>query len=117
MQIEMLKHQILAAKGDICADLVLKNGKVINVFTNEFELADVAVCNGKIVGVGNGYKGLKEIDVEGKYICPGLIDGHIHIESSMLCGPAFEQTVMPHGTTAVVTDPHEISNVAGTEGF
>lgn len=117
MQIEMLKHQILAAKGDICADLVLKNGKVINVFTNEFELADVAVCNGKIVGVGNGYKGLKEIDVEGKYICPGLIDGHIHIESSMLCGPAFEQTVMPHGTTAVVTDPHEISNVAGTEGL
>ena len=59
----------------------------------------------------------KKVDLHGKYVCPGLIDGHIHIESSMLCGPAFEQAVLPHGTTAVVTDPHEISNVAGLEGL
>ncbi|MFR9067535.1 MAG: amidohydrolase family protein [Faecalibacterium prausnitzii] len=63
------------------------------------------------------YTGETELDLQGKYVCPGLVDGHIHIESSMLCGPAFEQAVLPHGTTAVVTDPHEISNVAGTAGL
>ena len=113
MKMETLKQQILTAKGDVRAELVLKNARVINVFTNEIEQADVAIRQGVILGVGH-YTGETELDLQGKYVCPGLVDGHIHIESSMLCGPAFEQAVLPHGTTAVVTDPHEISNVAGT---
>ena len=116
MKMETLKQQILTAKGDVRAELVLKNARVINVFTNEIEQADVAICQGIILGVGH-YTGETELDLQGRYVCPGLVDGHIHIESSMLCGPAFEQAVLPHGTTAVVTDPHEISNVAGTEGL
>ena len=116
MKMETLKQQILTAKGDVRAELVLKNARVINVFTNEIERADVAIRQGIILGVGH-YTGETELDLQGKYVCPGLVDGHIHIESSMLCGPAFEQAVLPHGTTAVVTDPHEISNVAGTAGL
>ncbi len=116
MQAETLKQQVLAAKGEVDAELVLKHAKVVNVFTNEIEEADVAIHHEKIVGVGE-YSGRNEVDLDGKYVCPGLIDGHIHIESSMLCGPAFEQAVLPHGTTAVITDPHEISNVAGTTGL
>ena len=116
MKMETLKQQILTAKGDVRAELVLKNARVINVFTNEIEQADVAISQGIILGVGH-YTGETELDLQGKYVCPGLVDGHIHIESSMLCGPAFEQAVLPHGTTAVVTDPHEISNVAGTAGL
>lgn len=116
MQAETLKQQISAAKGEVDAELVLKRAKVVNVFTNEIEEADVAIHHGEIVGVGE-YSGQNEVDLDGKYVCPGLIDGHIHIESSMLCGPAFEQAVLPHGTTAVITDPHEISNVAGTTGL
>ena len=116
MQPDALKQRIAAGRGDVCADLVLKNARVINVFTNEIETADIAVSGNYIVGVGE-YQGRKEVDLHGRYICPGLMDGHIHIESSMLCGPAFEQAVLPHGTTAVITDPHEISNVAGLDGL
>ena len=90
MQAETLKQQISAAKGEVEAELVLKRAKVVNVFTNEIEEADVAIHHGKIIGVGE-YSGQDEVDLDGKYVCPGLIDGHIHIESSMLCGPAFEQ--------------------------
>lgn len=113
---ETLHQQIAAGRSIVIADLVLKNARIINVFTNEIEKADVAISGGKIVGIGT-YNGKSEVDLHGHYVCPGLIDGHIHIESSMLCGPAFEQAVLPHGTTAVITDPHEISNVAGTDGL
>ena len=116
MQSDELKRRISAGRGDALADLVLKNARIINVFTDEIDTADIAISGNSIVGVGT-YHGRKEVDLHGKYVCPGLIDGHIHIESSMLCGPAFEQAVLPHGTTAVVTDPHEISNVAGLEGL
>ena len=116
MKMETLKQQILTAKGDVRAELVLKNARVINVFTNEIEQADVAIRQGVILGVGH-YTGETELDLQGKYVCPGLVDGHIHIESSMLCGPAFEQAVLPHGTTTVITDPHEITNVMGTDGI
>ena len=116
MKMETLKQQILTAKGDVRAELVLKNARVINVFTNEIEQADVAIRQGVILGVGH-YTGETELDLQGKYVCPGLVDGHIHIESSMLCGPAFEQAVLPHGTTTVITDPHEIANVMGTDGI
>ena len=114
MQSDELKRRISAGRGDALADLVLKNARIVNVFTEEIDTADIAISGNSIVGVGT-YHGRKEVDLHGKYVCPGLIDGHIHIESSMLCGPAFEQAVLPHGTTAVVTDPHEISNVAGLE--
>ena len=116
MQPDVLKNRIAAGRGDVCADLVLKNARVINVFTNEIETADIAISGNYIVGVGE-YRGRKEVDLRGSYVCPGLIDGHIHIESSMLCGTAFEQAVLPHGTTAIITDPHEISNVAGLDGL
>ena len=116
MQPDVLKNRIAAGRGDVCADLVLKNARVINVFTNEIETADIAISGNYIVGVGE-YRGRKEVDLRGSYVCPGLIDGHIHIESSMLCGTAFEQAVLPHGTTSIITDPHEISNVAGLDGL
>lgn len=116
MQTEQRRQQISAAKGERPVELVLKRARVVNVFTNEVEQADVAIHQGRIVGIGE-YTGETELDLAGKYVCPGLIDGHIHIESSMLCGPAFAQAVLPHGTVAVVTDPHEISNVAGTAGL
>lgn len=116
MQTEGYRQRIAAARGDQPAQLVLKNARVVNVFTHEVEQADVAIHQGRIVGIGE-YTGVEERDLAGKYVCPGLIDGHIHIESSMLCGPAFAQAVLPHGTVAVITDPHEISNVAGTAGL
>ena len=116
MQTEQHRQQISAAKGERPVELVLKRARVVNVFTNEVEQADVAIHQGQIVGIGE-YTGETELDLAGKYVCSGLIDGHIHIESSMLCGPAFAQAVLPHGTVAVVTDPHEISNVAGTAGL
>ena len=116
MQSDELKRRISAGRGDALADLVLKNARIVNVFTDEIDTADIAISGNSIVGVGT-YHGRKEVDLHGKYVCPGLIDGHIHIESSMLCGPAFEQAVLPHGTTAVVTDPHEISNVAGLKAW
>ena len=82
MKMETLKQQILTAKGDVRAELVLKNARVINVFTNEIEQADVAIRQGVILGVGH-YTGETELDLQGKYVCPGLVDGHIHIESSI----------------------------------
>ena len=103
MQSDELKRRISAGRGDALADLVLRNARIVNVFTDEIDTADIAISGNSIVGVG-AYHGRKEVDLHGKYVCPGLIDGHIHIESSMLCGPAFEQAVLPHGTTAVVTE-------------
>ena len=111
-----LKELIDAARGVAQSDLVLKNGNILNVFTGEIESGDVAIKNGTIVGIGS-YNGKEEIDVSDKYICPGLIDGHIHIESSMISPAEFAKAVIPHGTTAVVADPHEIANVAGIEGI
>ncbi|PNV59351.1 adenine deaminase [Clostridium sp. chh4-2] len=111
-----LKARIQAAAGASKPQLVLKNAKVLNVFTNELEHADVAVTDGYIVGVGE-YEGVEEKDLSGCVICPGFIDGHIHLESSMIPPSEFEKAVVPHGTTTVVTDPHEIANVAGTQGI
>lgn len=111
-----LRERILAASGEKRAGLVLKGARVVNVFTGELEAADVAVEGGYIAGVGS-YEGETEVDLSGKIICPGFIDGHIHLESSMVRPAEFERAVLPHGTTAVITDPHEIANVAGTEGI
>ena len=105
------------ARGDEPADLVLRNGRVINVFTGEIVETDVAIAGDTIVGVGPGYQGRKEMDLGGRYVCPGLIDAHVHIESSMVTPPQFARAVVPRGTTTVVTDPHEIANVAGAAGI
>ena len=111
-----LKALIASAAGETEADLVLKNGKVLNVFAEELEEGDIAIKDGIIVGIGS-YSGKEETDLEGRIVCPGLIDGHIHLESSMLSPSEFSKAVIPHGTTAVITDPHEIANVAGTDGI
>lgn len=104
------------ARGDAPADLVLKNCNIINVFTSEIEQGDIAIQDGTIVGIGS-YKGIKEIDVKNRYVSPGFIDGHVHIESSMLTPPQFAKIIVPKGTTSVVADPHEIANVSGIEGI
>ncbi|EFD01724.1 putative adenine deaminase, partial [Hungatella hathewayi DSM 13479] len=111
-----LSERILASAGTKKASLVLKHGTVVNVFTAALEQADIAVEDGYIVGVGD-YEGVTEVDLKGAVVCPGLIDGHIHLESSMVAPGEFERTVIPHGTQAVITDPHEIANVAGVEGI
>ncbi|RMF73304.1 MAG: adenine deaminase, partial [Planctomycetota bacterium] len=111
-----LKYRIDVAAGREPADIVLKNGKVVNVLSGEVLAADVAVVDGWIAGVGE-YDGRENVDVRGQFVCPGLIDGHVHIESSLLSVPQFARLVSAHGTTAVVTDPHEIANVLGAEGI
>ena len=105
------------ARGDLPADLVIHNAKIANVFTLEYELADVAVSLGKIVGVGKNYNGLVNFDAKGKVLIPGMIDGHVHIESSMMTPPAFAYAVALHGTSAIMADPHEISNALGMAGL
>jgi adenine deaminase len=105
-----------AALGRCMADLVLKNVNVFNVFTGTFSLGDVAVSGGYIAGVGK-YSGRTELDLSGKYLTPGFIDGHVHIESAMVSPSQFACAVVPKGTTTVVADPHEIANVSGLEGI
>lgn len=110
------KQKIIAvAAGREKADLVLKNAKYLNVFSNEFLCGDIAVANGLIAGVGK-YDGKTEIDVSGKLVLPGFIDAHIHLESSMVTPAEFAKAVVAHGTTTVITDPHEITNVMGIDG-
>lgn len=110
------KQRIIAvAAGREKADLVLKNAKYLNVFSNEFLCGDIAVSNGLIAGVGK-YDGKTEIDVSGKLVLPGFIDAHIHLESSMVTPAEFAKAVVAHGTTTVITDPHEITNVMGIDG-
>lgn len=114
------------ARGDEAADLVLRNGRVINVFTGEIIDADIAIAEDTIVGVGPGelascddaarFDGEEEVDLGRRYVCPGLIDAHVHVESSMVTPPHFARAVLPRGTTTVVSDPHEIANVCGADG-
>lgn len=103
---------IRQARGVEPADCVLKNCLLIDVFCGEIIPADVAICGEQIAGIGE-YSGVEEIDCKGAYVCPGFMEGHIHIESSMLSPEQFSHTVLPHGTTTVICDPHEIANVAG----
>jgi len=104
------------ARGDEPADLVLGGGKVLSVFTKEWLEVDVAIKDGHVVGLGS-YQGRERMDVSGSYLVPGFIDAHMHIESSKLTVDEFARAVVPHGTTAVVADPHEIANVLGTDGI
>ena len=118
IQRKLLKKQkvIEAASGRKKADLVLKNATFVNVFSNELITCDIACANGLIVGLGD-YDGVVEYDMTGKIVCPGFIDAHIHLESSLVSPKEFVRATLPHGTTTVITDPHEITNVMGTDGI
>lgn len=115
--VNTLKDRIKAARKQIPADMVLAGGKIVNVFTGEIFERDIAIYDGVIVGVGSGYEGKEAVDVKDKWIAPGLIDGHIHIESSMLRPSKLAQALLVHGTTTIVCDPHEIANVLGLSGI
>lgn len=115
-RIEKKQRIIRVAAGEEKADLVLKNATYLNVFSNEFCHGDIAIAEGLIVGMGK-YQGLEEIDVSESIVCPGFIDAHIHLESALVKPIEFAKAVLPHGTTTVITDPHEIANVMGTEGI
>ncbi len=108
---------IQAAKGELPADLLLANARIVNVFSGEIEAGNVAICGDRIAGVGDYRQGKQTMDLGGKYIAPGLINGHIHPESSMLDIGQYARAVVPHGTTALVTDLHEMANVCGLKGI
>ena len=107
---------LAAARGEQPADLLLRNARAVNVFSGEIEEADVALHQGRIAGVGTGYTAAQTIDLHGAYLAPGLIDAHVHIESSLCLPGQFAAAVVPRGLTTAVIDPHEIANVAGVEG-
>ena len=111
-----LEERIRIASGEGIADLLIKNGRVVEVFSGQIEKKDVAIHQGMIVGFGD-YRAREIVDVRGDFLCPGLIDGHVHIESSMVTIPEFARAVLPNGTTTVVIDPHEIANVMGLDGI
>jgi adenine deaminase len=112
-----LNQFINIARGDASADLLLRGGQIVNVFSGEVHDADIAIADEKIVGVGSGFTANETIDVTGKVIAPGFIDAHVHIESAMVPPPEFARAVVPRGTTTVITDPHEIGNVLGLDGI
>lgn len=111
----MLKQYIDAAAGRTKADIVLKNASYVNVYTGKTDKGDIAIVGDRIVGVGK-YEGIKEYDVEGLTVLPGYIDGHVHIESSQLSPEEFASLIVPRGTTTIIADPHEITNVCGMDG-
>jgi len=112
-----LEKLISVARGETPADLVLKNAGIINTFIGEVEQGNVAICAGRIAGIGDYEQARESIDLQGNYLAPGLINGHTHIESSMLHPVRYAQAVVPRGTLTVVTDLHEIANVCGIEGI
>ncbi len=112
-----LSKLIAVARGDTPADLLLQNARIVNTFTGTIEEGNVAICGDRIAGIGNYLKAKKTINLKGSYLAPGLINGHTHIESSMLHPVQYAQAVVPKGTSAVVTDLHEITNVAGIAGI
>lgn len=109
--------RLAAARGDRPVDLLLQNGRVVNVFSGEIEKADIAIADGIIVGLGAAYRADSVLDLNGATVIPGLIDAHVHIESSLCTPPQFARAIVPHGVTTIVTDPHEIANVAGVPGI
>ncbi|MCM3411685.1 adenine deaminase [Metabacillus litoralis] len=113
---EYFTHKLAASAKKVKADVVIKNGKIIDVFNGEIIEEDIAITDGVIVGIGH-YEGIQTIDAKGKYISPGFIDGHVHIESAMVTPQQFSQVVIPHGVTTVIADPHEIANVSGSKGI
>jgi adenine deaminase len=117
---DSLQRRIRIARGELPADLVLRNARLVNVCSGECYPADIAIADGLIVGIstpGEGYSGQEERDLQGRWVAPGLIDGHMHIESTMLLLSEFARIVTPRGITAVMLDPHEFANVMGVEGI
>ncbi|MEA3335238.1 MAG: adenine deaminase [Chloroflexota bacterium] len=112
-----LADRIQIARGEKPADLILRNARLVNVFSGQIELTDIAIGDNLILGVGLDYEAKQAIDLDGSFVAPGLIDAHVHIESSMTTIPWFARAVLPRGTTTVVTDPHEIANVHGMAGI
>jgi len=112
----LLEELIQVARGEVEVELLLKNARVINVFSSQIHPADVAIHQSRVVGFGD-YRARKVIDLEGQFLSPGFIDGHMHIESSMLRVPEFARVVVPQGTTTIICDPHEIANVLGLDGI
>lgn len=108
---------LAVARGELPADLLLRNVSLVNVFSAQIERTDIAIVGDRIAGIGAGYQATQVIDLDGAYVTPGLIDAHVHIESSLCIPPQFAAAVLPHGVTTVVTDPHEIANVAGALGI
>src|ERR1700684_3173887 len=111
-----LNHKLAVARGEIPAELLFKNGRLVNVLSGEIHDAHIAVDDGRIIGLGH-YKARKTIDLRGAYVAPSLIDGHFHVESSQLTAPEFARAVVSHGTGAVIIDPHEYANVLGLDGI
>jgi adenine deaminase len=111
-----LQQKLSVARGERHAELLFKDARVVNVFSGEIHKANVAVEDGRVVGFGD-YQAKHTVDLKGAYLAPGLIDGHFHVESSMLTAPEFARAVVPHGTSAVVIDPHEYANVLGLDGI
>lgn len=112
-----MSNIINVARGIEKADLVIKNANIVNVLSEEIHKGDIAICNGIIAGIGDNYSGEKEIDVNGAFVTPSFIDGHVHLESTMMLPKEFAKVVLPAGTTTVIIDPHEISNVLGLHGI
>src|ERR1700759_1261801 len=111
-----IQQKLSVARGEQRAELLFKNARVVNVFSGEIHKTNVAVEDGRVIGFGD-YRAKKTIDLKGSYLAPSLIDGHFHVESSMLTAPEFARAVTPHGTGAVVIDPHEYANVLGLDGI
>lgn len=110
-------QRIAVARGDVPAQLVLRNAQLVNVLSGEIYRTDIVIADGDVVALESGYEAEQVIDLDGKFVCPGFIDAHVHIESSLCTPPEFSRTVLAHGVTSVVTDPHEIANVLGLEGI
>lgn len=115
-ELKLRQKLVKMARGKKKAELVLKNCSIVNVFTGMIDKGDIAISDGIILGIGD-YEGDKEVDYSGHHVVPGLIDGHVHIESSLMTPPGFAKAVIPNGTTTVVADPHEIANVCGLDGI
>jgi adenine deaminase len=114
---EVLERQIDQAMGRVPADLVIRNARILNLVTGALEPGDIAVCGSTIVGVFDHYRGVEEIDAQGRYAVPGFIDSHVHCESTLVTPAEFDRCVLPHGVTTAVCDPHEIANVLGLAGL
>lgn len=112
-----LAQRIAVARGDAPAQLILRNARLVNVLSGEIYSTDIVIDDGDVAALGSGYEARQVIDLNGRYVCPGFIDAHVHIESSLCTPPEFSRVVLAHGVTTVVTDPHEIANVLGLEGI